>query len=140
MAAFQRPARMRGPYIPNLNEVRNYIEEQGLNVDAESFMDYYGARGWYITPRMPLMDFRAMLRQWNRIGYSSKVKKVGAPLEQFASLGALQIQLKEVEAQLTEILFPGGAAFKTEPTGTQRVRYDQLMAQRKSLKERIAKF
>lgn len=135
-----KPMRFRAPAIPNESEVRNYIELEGLNVNPAAFIDYYGARGWHISPRMPLMDWKAMVRQWNRTGYSAKAKDVGAPLAQFASLGALQIQLKRVEDELSEILYKGGAAYKTEPLGNDRIRYDALMLQRASLKARLNKF
>jgi hypothetical protein len=57
-----------------------------------------------------------------------------------ASLGALQVQLKRVEDEMTDILHPGGAAYKTVPTGDKLTRYQELQQQRTTLKNRIEGF
>lgn len=57
-----------------------------------------------------------------------------------ASLGALQMQLKQVESQLEDIFYPGGCAFRVEPSKENRERALKLLDQRKSLKLQIEDF
>lgn len=57
-----------------------------------------------------------------------------------ASLGALQMQLKSVEAQLEDIYYPGGCAFRATPTGEKQTKAEALLTQRKALKEKINNF
>jgi hypothetical protein len=54
-----------------------------------------------------------------------------------ASLGALQMQLKQVEAQLEDIFYPGGCAFRVEPSPENRERSKHLLGQRLNLKRQI---
>lgn len=57
-----------------------------------------------------------------------------------ASLGSLQLQLKRIEDEMESILYPGGAAFKTIPTGDKLVRFQELQKQRENIKRLIANF
>lgn len=54
-----------------------------------------------------------------------------------ASLGALQMQLKQVEAQLEDIFYPGGCAFRVEPSEKNKQRAQGLLDQRLSIKLQI---
>lgn len=54
-----------------------------------------------------------------------------------ASLGALQMQLKTIETQLDEILYPGGCAHRVMPTGEKKAKAEALIKQRKAIKEKI---
>lgn len=62
---------------------------------------------------------------------------VGGPR---ASLGALQMQLKQVEQELEGIFYPGGAAWQVEPSKENRERANRLLEQRKRLKLQIEEF
>lgn len=136
-----RPMRFRAPTIPTVEEVRAYMDKIGFICEAEAFTDYYGARGWHISRNVPLLDWQAMVRTWQRRGTGPMLANVGqSKPEQYASLGALQVQLKRVEDELNDMLYPGGAAFKQTPRADQMPRYIALMEQRKSLKERMSKF
>lgn len=48
---------------PTVDEVREYIRQQGYNVDAEHFVDYYTSNGWKVG-RNPMKDWRATVRTW----------------------------------------------------------------------------
>lgn len=48
---------------PSVDEVREYIRQQGYNVDAEHFVDYYTSNGWKVG-RNPMKDWRATVRTW----------------------------------------------------------------------------
>ena len=54
-----------------------------------------------------------------------------------SSLGALQMQLKQVESQLEDIFYPGGCAFRVEPSPENRERAKVLLDQRLNLKRQI---
>ncbi len=49
---------------PTRADVAVYIEEKGLQVDPDRFMDYYEAIGWEINGR-PIKDWRAACRRWS---------------------------------------------------------------------------
>lgn len=50
---------------PTVEEVAQYINEQGLHINAEMFVDYYNSNGWKVG-RSPMKDFKATLRNWER--------------------------------------------------------------------------
>lgn len=50
---------------PTVEEVAQYINEQGLHIDAETFIDYYNSNGWKVG-RTPMKDYKATLRNWER--------------------------------------------------------------------------
>lgn len=50
--------------IPSsLEEVRAYVEDQGLAMDAGRFFDYYTAKGWMLGSN-PVKDWKALARNW----------------------------------------------------------------------------
>lgn len=51
---------------PSIEEVRMYVREASLDIDAEEFIDYGIANGWKLSNGNPMKDWRATLRQWNR--------------------------------------------------------------------------
>lgn len=51
---------------PTLQEVQEYIRQNGFGVDAERFVDYYTANGWHVG-KQPMKDWKATVRNWNRI-------------------------------------------------------------------------
>ena len=51
---------------PSIEEVRVYVSDEGLDIDAEEFMDYGTANGWKLSNGNPMKDWRATLRQWHR--------------------------------------------------------------------------
>ena len=50
---------------PTLDEVRDYINEQGYRIDAEAFIDHYQSVGWKVGQK-PMKDWRAAVRTWVR--------------------------------------------------------------------------
>lgn len=85
---------------------------------------------------------QTLRNQWTGI-FPDKVRLSGSGAvlrsgEARASLGALQIQLKKVEGELEDLIYPGGCAFPRTLTLEQSIKADLLRAQRQALKERIA--
>lgn len=50
---------------PTVDEVRAYCAERRNNIDAEQFVDYYAARGWF-AGKQKMKDWKAAVRTWER--------------------------------------------------------------------------
>lgn len=63
----EKPARKREKRFvkPTLDQIREYIAEKGLSVDAEHFFDHYESNGWKVG-RTAMKDWKATLRNWDR--------------------------------------------------------------------------
>lgn len=84
---------------------------------------------------------QAVMSGWQGV-FPERVQRelgVGRPQSRTAaaSLGALQMQLKQVETELNEIYYPGGAQWKVDPTPEKKARAQTLMEQRKQLRMKI---
>ena len=55
---------------PTVDEVRAYIEENGLNIDPEYFVDYYATRDWKTKGGQKVKDWKACIRTWKKNDYS----------------------------------------------------------------------
>lgn len=49
---------------PTFEEVEAYIREQGYDIDAHTFFDYYEACGWTVGKNKPMKDWKASVRYW----------------------------------------------------------------------------
>lgn len=58
---------------PNLDEIRNYILDDNLSVDANTFFDYYESNGW-VVGKNKMKDWKATLRNWSRKNVQTKPK------------------------------------------------------------------
>lgn len=59
---------------PTIEEIEDYINEKGYQVDAHKFYDYYESNGWRVG-RNPMKDWRAAIRNWAHNGYNKGNKK-----------------------------------------------------------------
>lgn len=59
---------------PSLEEIKEYVFENSLNVDCEYFYDYYQSNGWTVG-KNHMKDWKATLRNWSRRNQKSTVKK-----------------------------------------------------------------
>lgn len=50
---------------PTKQMVEEYIAENGYNVDADAFMDYYESKGWLVG-KTKMKDWQATVRNWSR--------------------------------------------------------------------------
>ena len=50
---------------PTVEEVAQYISENGYHIDAEQFIDYYSSKGWLVG-KSPMKDWKASVRTWER--------------------------------------------------------------------------
>lgn len=49
---------------PKVEEVQQYIESEGFEINAAEFIDYYEARGWELSKGRKVKDWRACVRTW----------------------------------------------------------------------------
>lgn len=59
-----KPARARF-MAPGVQEVLDYCREQGYEMDAQRFVDYYTSVGWKVG-KSPMKDWKAAVRNWYR--------------------------------------------------------------------------
>ena len=59
---------------PTVDEVRAYVLERGCAVNAETFVDFYSAKGWMIG-KNKVKDWRACVRTWERREPKTKDKE-----------------------------------------------------------------
>lgn len=60
------PKAKSGVFVPpTVEEAQAYITEQGYSVDAERFVDFYTAKGWFVG-KNPMKDWKAAVRTWER--------------------------------------------------------------------------
>ena len=52
---------------PTVEQVAEYCEARGNNVDAAVFCDFYESKGW-VVGRSPMKDWKAAVRTWERTG------------------------------------------------------------------------
>lgn len=57
----------KSPGVPTLEELRAYCEERRNGIDAQSFIDYYAARGWKLSNGCKVKDWRALVRRWEQL-------------------------------------------------------------------------
>lgn len=125
--------------IPTPEEVWAYSASIGYPLDGQEWCDFYARKGWKVGSTM-MRDFKAAVRVWKAKGYRTGSDLAHSALHGAASLGSLQLQLGRTENEINELLYPGGCAFRVTLTGDKQKRFEELMAFRKSLKDRIGKF
>ena len=65
---------------PSVDEVRTYAEENGLRVDAETFVNFYESHGWMVGTT-PIRNWQATMKLWHgRAIETEKKKTVEVPL------------------------------------------------------------
>lgn len=59
----QPQERTRKAIPPTIDEVREYCESHGYNIDPQHFVDHYTANGWMVG-RTKMKDWQATVRTW----------------------------------------------------------------------------
>lgn len=60
---------------PTVEQVRAYCEERGNRVDPERFVNHYEASGWKRNRGVPLIDWKAAVRNWEKNDFAGDCKK-----------------------------------------------------------------
>jgi len=63
---------------PTFSEVQKYCLQRKNNIDAQVFIDYYEARGWFVDGRL-MSSWRAIVRVWEKRQYPSEAKTISPP-------------------------------------------------------------
>lgn len=93
---------------PTLEELQNYINDKGLNVDSQVFMDYYNSNGWKVG-RNSMKDWKATVRRWSKNdfkGNSRVIKDKALPSymeEKIKPKNVSKEELEEVQNLLRRI-------------------------------------
>ena len=59
---------------PTIEEVEAYCKERNNTVDAETFINFYESKGWYVG-KNKMKDWRACVRTWERNRDNNKTEK-----------------------------------------------------------------
>ena len=51
---------------PSLEDVREYVQEKGLDIDPQRFVDYYEAGDWHDRYGKPVKNWKQRAQSWNR--------------------------------------------------------------------------
>ena len=91
---------------PTVEQIRAYISEKGLSINAEHFFDFYESKGWLVG-KSPMKDWKAAVRQWA----SRDSQPVQAPAEpkdskEDAMHRATHPTQEEVNRQYTSFFLP----------------------------------
>lgn len=63
---------------PSVEEVRKYIKENHLMVDAETFVNFYEAHGW-LMGKVPICNWQATVQLWQKRAENCKDKENNKP-------------------------------------------------------------
>lgn len=76
------------PFVaPSVDEVRAFVNAEGLKVEPEVFVDFYESHGWCVG-RTPIKNWRATVRLWHRrAGSTSECRKEDSSNNDFSSGG-----------------------------------------------------
>lgn len=72
---------------PSVTEVEAYCRERNNNIDAETFVDFYTAKGWRVGNN-PMKDWKAAVRTWEKRNSTPKAepKKPNSKLQELEAL------------------------------------------------------
>lgn len=63
---------------PTVEEVKAYCEERDNGVDAQSFVDFYESKGWYVGKNR-MKDWKAAVRTWERSSRGGSARREADP-------------------------------------------------------------
>lgn len=80
---------------PTVEEVKAYCEERGNGIKADSFVDYYEARGWKLSNGCSVKDWKALVRRWEEV---KKIKGSQQTQRKSSSYRSTSFTLEDVES------------------------------------------
>ena len=93
---------------PTLTEIEDFIKEHGYAVSASEFYDYYSSQGWKRANGMPVKDWRACVRSWNR----KAMKEADAIIEKHEARQKRLAELAEQDKREVEEMNRKAEAFR----------------------------
>lgn len=82
---------------PSLDEVEQYVEENGMVIDAKYFFDYYDTGDWQDKDGNPIKSWKQKALTWNR--REQKERKSKPPAHGPVNLSAADLERRESERQ-----------------------------------------
>jgi hypothetical protein len=55
-----------GTKVPTYDEVKNFVESQGMGIDPEWFYEYYTNAGWLDKGGKPIRNWKAKAKGWDK--------------------------------------------------------------------------
>ena len=88
---------------PTVEEVKQYCQERGNNVDAESFVDYYSSQRWKKANGQPVADWKGCVRTWEKTD-RQQVARSGTTVQspKIHNFPERQYDYAALEARLTQ--------------------------------------
>jgi hypothetical protein len=75
------PKKPKNKFVPpTLEEVRAYILEKRLNVDAQKFIDYYDAGDWHDAKGKAVKNWKQRCLTWDRYDKQGKTEVKAKPM------------------------------------------------------------
>lgn len=87
---------------PSLNEVEQYVEENGLVIDAKYFFDFYAAGEWHDSSGKPVQNWKQKALTWNRREQKERKSKPPASGPVVPTAADLERRESERQRQLDE--------------------------------------
>lgn len=66
---------------PTIEDVIHYCQERNNQIDPQRFFDYYESNGWVIGKGVPIKDWKACVRNWERHERNRANEKPNEPSE-----------------------------------------------------------
>lgn len=82
---------------PSLDEVEQYVEENGMVIDAKYFFDFYAAGEWHDSSGKPVQNWKQKALTWNR--REQKERKSKPPVSGPVVPTAADLERRESERQ-----------------------------------------
>ena len=86
---------------PTLQEIQDYINEKGMNVNAETFYNYFTETNWVDSKGNKVKNWKQKLITWNSYGKNTKEQDV--PKWFYKDLDKVEDGAEEIENILKEI-------------------------------------
>ncbi|WP_302296581.1 hypothetical protein [Mitsuokella multacida] len=87
---------------PSLDEVEQYVEEEGMVIDAKYFFDFYAAGEWHDSSGKPVKNWKQKALTWNRREQKERKSKPPASGPVVPTAADLERRESERQRQLDE--------------------------------------
>ena len=94
---------MKKPKPPkSIYEVRDYIAEKGLRVDADGFWRFFAEADWYDSNGKPVLNWKQKLLTWD--SYSAKPKPLTRAEREGGAIRGLHRKQERIRSEYKEYL------------------------------------
>ena len=97
----KKPVQTKDFVPPSLEEVKSYVRDNGLNVNAENFLNFYESHGWMVGST-PIKNWQATLKLWHARAKKAKPQNLKSEDEDESYWHELEHRLQEGENKVDE--------------------------------------